>query len=425
MELAADPWALARRLHGRPGLAFLPSDPRGALRPSDAASSFLASDPVEQSSLLLPPEAEIDRGWAGASAAPRWVGVLPYEAFRSLERPRWTPLETRAEPWMSRPRWSRYDAVLRVDHETGHVVLEADDSSAADRMLARLATPPRAPSPVTLSTPSVDEPDEAHAVRIRRALAYIAQGDLYQVNLARRIRMSLQGDAQDFFEQLFAGAPAPYGFFFSTLAGVVAAASPELALEVRGDLLRTAPIKGTRPRGADADLDARLARELEASEKERAELTMAVDLHRNDLGRVARPGSVRVLGAPVLRAGSTVWSRVAEVVATRDLGVSTSSVLEAALPCGSVTGAPKVRAMEIIAELEAHRRGLYTGAFGYVGRDGGVCLAMAIRTAVVREGTVEYFAGGGIVAESDPEREVEETRWKASHLSGVRRKVGR
>jgi anthranilate/para-aminobenzoate synthase component I len=114
-----------------------------------------------------------------------------------------------------------------------------------------------------------------------------------------------------------------------------------------------------------------------------------------------------------------VWSRIAEIVATRDVGVTPSSVLEAVLPCGSVTGAPKVRAMEIIAELEAHRRGLYTGAFGYVGRDGGVCLAMAIRTAVLRDGTVEYFAGGGIVAESDPDREVEETRWKASQLSRV------
>ena len=420
MDLAADAWSLARRLHGRPGLAFLPSDPRGALRPSDASSSFLASDPVEHSSELFPPEAEADAGWAGTSAAPRWVGVLPYEGFRSLERPSWTPPETRSEPWMIRPQWARYDAVLRVEHATGQVVLEADDAGAADRMLARLAAPARTPLPVTLSAASTDDPDEAHAARIRRALDYIAEGDVYQVNLARRIRALFQGDAQDFFEQLFAGAPAPYGFFFVTAVGTVAAASPELALEMRGDRLRTAPIKGTCPRGVDADADATLAADLEASEKERAELTMAIDLHRNDLGRIARPGSVRVLGAPVLRSGLTVWSRVAEIVATRDVGVTPSSVLEAVLPCGSVTGAPKVRAMEIIAELEAHRRGLYTGAFGYVGRDGGVCLAMAIRTAVLRDGMVEYFAGGGIVAESDPDREVEETRWKASQLSRVR-----
>ncbi|HEX7604560.1 MAG TPA: chorismate-binding protein, partial [Polyangiaceae bacterium] len=226
-------------------------------------------------------------------------------------------------------------------------------------------------------------------------------------------------------EQLFAGAPAPYGFFLATDDGFVAAASPELALELCGDRLRTAPIKGTCPRGADAEADAGLARELEASAKERAELTMAIDLHRNDLGRVARPGSVRVLGVPVLRAGSTVWSRIAEVVALREVGVSLSTVVLAVLPCGSVTGAPKVRAMEIIAELEPHRRGLYTGAFGYVGRDGGVCLAMAIRTALLRGGTAEYFAGGGIVAESDPEREVEETKWKAVQLRAVGRKVGR
>jgi anthranilate/para-aminobenzoate synthase component I len=163
-----------------------------------------------------------------------------------------------------------------------------------------------------------------------------------------------------------------------------------------------------------------LAWALASDEKERAELTMAVDVHRSDLGRVAVPGSVRVLGEPRLLSGRTVWSRVAEVVALRAAGATLTDVVRAVLPCGSVTGAPKVRAMEVIARLEPWRRGLYTGAFGYVGRGGELELAMAIRTIQLegggRERRASYFAGGGIVADSVPEREVEETRWKAAQL---------
>ena len=147
---------------------------------------------------------------------------------------------------------------------------------------------------------------------------------------------------------------------------------------------------------------------------------MAVDLHRNDLGRVAVIGSVRVLGEPRVVGGQTVWSRVSEVVARRAPGATLEDVARAVLPCGSVTGAPKVRAMEIIAALEPVRRGAYTGAFGYVSRDGQLVLAMAIRTLEVsarRWG--RYATGGGIVADSDPSREVEETHWKAAQLAAI------
>jgi anthranilate/para-aminobenzoate synthase component I len=210
----------------------------------------------------------------------------------------------------------------------------------------------------------------------------------------------------------------------------VCATSPELALSVRGDALRTGPIKGTRPRGRDAADDARQAAALASDAKERAELTMAVDVHRNDLGRVAVPGSVRVLGEPRVVAGATVWSRVAEVVARRLPQATLADVARAMLPCGSITGAPKVRAMEVIARLEPWRRGAYTGAVGYVGRDGGLELAMAIRTIQLQEADrraseVErlawYFAGGGIVADSVPDRELEETRWKAVQLERLAR----
>jgi anthranilate/para-aminobenzoate synthase component I len=431
-----DPLALAAALSGRPGVAILASRPSGAPRPEDARFSFVACEPVEACDDLVPAETPGDaEGFGGVPAAPRWVGVVPYDALRSLERSAWsrTP-DDRAPPAIARPAWRRYAAVARVDHFAGAVSIEADDETSASALARALAPAsarapaparPRAPAPAfaLAHAASPREPDEAHVERVRAALRLIAAGDLYQVNLARRIPLRLRGDALSLFASLLDAAPAPWGYLHDLGETLVAGASPELALSVRGDAMRTCPIKGTRPRGADASADARLAVALDADPKERAELTMAVDVHRNDLGRVAVPGSVRVLGEPRVIGGRTVWSRVAEVVARRAPGVTLADIARAMLPCGSVTGAPKTRAMEVIATLEPWRRGAYTGAFGYVGRDGALVLAMAIRTLelagsgggnVDREGC--YFTGGGIVADSDPGRELEETRWKAAQI---------
>jgi anthranilate/para-aminobenzoate synthase component I len=272
-----------------------------------------------------------------------------------------------------------------------------------------------------------DEVEAAHPARVAEALRLIAAGDLYEVNLARRLPLRVRGELGALFEALMEAAPAPWGFLVDFGDRAVCATSPELALSVRGARLRTCPIKGTRPRGSDAAADARLAEALAVDEKERAELTMAVDVHRSDLGRVAVPGTVRVLGEPRLLSGRTVWSRVAEVVAERAPDASLADVARAVLPCGSVTGAPKVRAMEVIARLEPWRRGVYTGAFGYVGRDGGLELAMAIRTLELEgrgpERAASYFTGGGIVWGSSPERELEETRWKAVQLRALQKAV--
>jgi anthranilate/para-aminobenzoate synthase component I len=303
--------------------------------------------------------------------------------------------------------------------------VEADDEAAATRLARAVERGLRRDAAgFELGALPPDEPDHAHTDRIREALRLIAAGDLYEVNLARRILLLLRGDSLALFESLLDAAPAPWGFFQDLGDTVVCGASPELALSVRGDALRTCPIKGTRPRGTDAAADAGWMRDLDADPKERAELVMAVDVHRSDLGRVAVPGSVRVLGEPRVLAGQAVWSRVAEVVARRAPGVSLDHVAAAVLPCGSVTGAPKVRAMEVIAGLEPWRRSAYTGVYGYVGRDGSLELAMAIRTIEVakvgQEQRACYFAGGGIVADSIPERELEETRWKAAQLLTLR-----
>jgi anthranilate/para-aminobenzoate synthase component I len=419
--------ALARSLRGAPGLVVLRSDLRGALRPADAGASYIACEPVETSDAWVPPEHAASRvrvrGWSGHAAGPRWVGLVPYDATRAIERAAWTRNpDLRPVPAFARPRWHRYDAVLRIDHESGRVAIEADDDRAADRLLARLRAPAgdEAQSFDVRSVPSL-EPAERHADRIREVLARIAAGDVYQVNLARAIDLELRsGSPLDVFLALFRASPAPYGFFADFGSASVCAASPELALEVRREWVRTAPIKGTRPRGSDARADVALSLALDADAKERAELTMAIDLHRNDLGRVAEVGSIRVLGAPRLLAGKTVWSRGGEIVARRAPGVTLEAIARAVLPCGSVTGAPKVRAMEIIAELEPLRRGAYTGAFGYVSRANDLVLAMAIRTLEIADQRWgRYGTGGGIVADSDPAAEVAETGWKAAQLGAL------
>lgn len=360
--------------------------------------SFVACAPVETSDDLVPPR----KGF--------WIGVIPYEALRGIERRRGS--DARPAPSIERPRWTRYDAVLRVDHRTGDVFVEADDVAASERLFRAARAKPTARGPLRVR-PREGEPASRHRERVGAALDYIARGDVYQVNLARKLDFGFEDAPLD----LLAATPAPYGALLELGEATIVSSSPELALEVRGERLRTAPIKGTRPRGTCRITDEAMRMELEASEKERAELVMATDLHRNDLGRVARFGSVRLRGDMHTLTSRTVFSRVQEIVASRADGIDLSTVVEAVLPCGSVTGAPKVRAMEIIAELEADRRGLYTGAIGYV-HDGRCVLSMAIRTAVITGDALEYFTGGGIVAGSDPAREVDETNWKASHLVG-------
>ena len=427
VDVTPDPLALARALAGRPGLAVLASRPQGAPRADDARWSFVACDPVASSDDLVPDGGVRE---ARVGPAPLWIGVIPYESLRSLERPAWTrePDDRRA-CGLPRPSWRRYDAVARIDHRSGRVTVVGDHDTAVAslaRALRRSSVRPAADFELRL-LPS-EEADEAHAAnahkeRVRAALRLIAAGDLFEVNLARRIPMGFRGDVLGLFESLLDRAPAPWGFLHDLGSHVVCGTSPELALSIRGDTMRTCPIKGTRPRGRDAADDACQARALDADPKERAELTMAIDVHRNDLGRVAEPGTVRVLGDPRVLGGRTVWSRVAEVVGRRAPGATLEQIARAVLPCGSVTGAPKVRAMEVIARLEPWRRGVYTGVVGYLGRDGALELAMAIRTVEISSAApssasrpAAYFTGGGIVADSDPDRELEETRWKATQL---------
>jgi anthranilate/para-aminobenzoate synthase component I len=306
--------------------------------------------------------------------------------------------------------------VVEVSHVRGTVRVVGESRAAVARLHGYLCRQPVL-GPARMRLKSPPEPGSHHAKRIRLALDLIRRGDLYQVNLARRFELQVEGHPFDLLASLGARGRFPYAVALR-LAGLdLVGTSPELFLRLEPNgQLSTTPIKGTRPRGDDPDSDRRNMRELEESEKERAELTMVLDVERNDLGRLAVPGSVRLVAPPRVTTHPTLHHRGATLQAQLRPGWTHGDVLRAMLPSGSVTGAPKRRAMEVIASLEPHRRGLYTGALGMVAYDGGMTLGMAIRTLTVENGTGHYFAGGGIVADSDPEAEVLETDWKGLQL---------
>jgi anthranilate/para-aminobenzoate synthase component I len=312
-----------------------------------------------------------------------------------------------------------------IDHDSGQVVVAGEGQSAAQ--LARAAASGAAAPERRLALKvQPSDPPEAHRAAVVRARELIVAGDLYQVNLARRFEVEIAGgDAPlEVLAALSRRAPADYAALVDLDDGVkLLSTSPELLLRAEIDpagrfgRLVTEPIKGTRPRGDDAASDAALARELDADEKERAELAMIIDVERNDLSRLCQVGSVRIAAPPMVVTHRTLHHRRARVSGLARADASRREILEAMVPSGSVTGAPKVRAMEVIGELERHRRGLYTGGYGYVAHDGSMTLAMAIRTLALAGRCGHYFAGGGIVADSDPDAEVRETGWKALQLS--------
>ena len=249
---------------------------------------------------------------------------------------------------------------------------------------------------------------------VGRAQQYIRAGDIYQVNLSHRL--TAQGDftGWEFFEKLSAVSPAPFAAFLDCGDFQIASSSPEQFLRLSGAHIVTRPIKGTRPRNADATRDAQLAYELQTSAKELAELVMITDLLRNDMGKVCEYGSVQVPELAKLEKFAQVQHLVATVEGRLRAGVTHFAAFASCFPGGSITGAPKIRAMEIIDELESIARGPYCGAIGYLGFNRESQLNIAIRTAVCRPGVAHFNVGAGIVADSQPAAEYEETLAKAA-----------
>ncbi|SIO06378.1 aminodeoxychorismate synthase, subunit I [Singulisphaera sp. GP187] len=355
------------------------------------------------------------------------VGFIGYDFAPRLER---LPRHAAPESRMADLRFVLYDTVVTVDHATGaldlwaHDFLGEGDAARARRLeawrseLEGPGTPPR-PRPSVLGPVQGDVARGDYLEAVGRVLEYIAAGDVFQINLSQRFVARGAPEPLDLYLRLKARSPAPFAAYLQWDDLAVISASPEWFYQTRGDRLITKPIKGTRPRGKTVEEDLRLAQELAASEKDRAELTMIVDLERNDLGRVCRFGSVQVSEPLTIESFAQVHHLVATVEGQLRADAGPIDVVRALFPGGSITGAPKIRAMEIIDELEPTRRSLYTGAIGYFGRGGSSGFNIAIRTLLVEGDQVSYQVGGGIVADSSPEAEYRETLDKGRALREV------
>jgi anthranilate synthase component I len=381
-----------------------------------------------------------ERSDAGAAAAPRdaglpflggWFLYLGYELAGEIE-PR---LRLPAGPAVVAHAVRSPAAVLH-DHATGSTWLVAEatadlDLDALEREVR--AAPWRPPLDGAASSPTLapragashaphgaslllaEDPPERYLAAVRAALEHVAAGDVYQANLARAWRGRLPDGVRpaDLYARLRRANPGPFAGLAQLPHASVLSTSPERLVEARGGVVSTRPIAGTRPRTGD---DAAMVAELRANAKERAEHVMLLDLERNDLGRICEAGTVVIDELMSVESYAHVHHIVSNVRGRLRADVTPGGVIRALFPGGTITGCPKVRCMEIIGELEGASRGAYTGSLGYLSRCGAMDLNILIRTATIADGTIEVRAGAGIVADSDPLRELDETRAKARGL---------
>lgn len=406
-------------LHGR--WSFIAADPldRLTLRIADDPAPFmtlkakLAAWPTVTPSPGLPP-------FVGGAA-----GFFGYGLGRTLER-----LPAEAPPFATDDQnlpdmaLGFYDAVLAFDMvERRALLVSTHTSERAARLHTRYEAATRLPQTPLFASAAITSnfTRSAYEAAVARVIDYIHAGDIFQANLAQRFEAQLAEDDTPYalYLRLRDASPAPFGAFFNFGEGAILSSSPERFLACRDGAVETRPIKGTRPRGLSPDEDRRLAAELMASEKDRAENVMIVDLLRNDISRVCADGSVTVEKLCALESFANVHHLVSTVRGELRPGATPADLLAACFPGGSITGAPKLRAMEIIAELEPAARGPYCGAIGYLGADGAMDTSIAIRTMVVKDRRVTFQAGGGIVADSDPAAEYDETLAKARDMRHV------
>jgi len=422
--------------------SFIGADPTAMLRLNDGTATVVSGgvatdrpydDPLDAVARLLEPYRPAD---VSHLPIPRFVGgavgYLSYEAVRAFE-PR---VPAAKGPGLGYPdaTFMLVDALLVFDHlertikVVAHVHLDgtrpledayADAAHRVDDLVAQLRapTPPLPRGTFDAHTPVEDrcQPNtspERYRSIVARAQEYIAAGDIFQVVLSQRVDVDTPAHPFTIYRALRTINPSPYMFYLDFLDHQIVGASPELLVRREGSTITNHPIAGTRPRGLSASEDAAHATELAADEKERAEHIMLVDLGRNDIGRVSAPGTVRVPQLMEVERYSHVMHLVTHVEGQLESGLTGLDALRSCFPAGTVSGAPKVRAMEIIAELETDRRGPYSGAVGYVDFSGDLDTAIALRTMVVKDGVVSLQAGGGIVADSTPDGEYAESYHK-------------
>jgi len=352
-----------------------------------------------------------------------WFLYLGYELAQQIE----PGLKLESDPILPAAFAVRCPTALiyNQDDERCYLVCETPDCVNNEQLLADIAALDRGLGAAVSTVVSVQEQEPTDFTNaVVRAKAYIEAGDIYQANLSREWHAEVTAglDASDIYEALCASNPGPFAGMARWQDIEIISSSPERLIRIRDGVASTRPIAGTRPRSADSDADDDLSAELFAHPKERAEHVMLIDLERNDLGRVCDAGTVEVNEMMVLESYAHVHHIVSNVQGQLSRHVTPGQAIAAVFPGGTITGCPKVRCMEIISELEEGPRGAYTGSFGYLNRDGSLDLNILIRTIVKQDRRVTFRAGSGIVADSDPGAELEETRAKAK---GMLRAIGR
>jgi len=422
--------------------SFAAFEPRLVLRSRSAASPMERADGVGPLGALR--EALAHRRAPDVPGLPRFyggaVGFVSYDIVRHFER-----LPGRAVDVLGVPDFVFFlTGDLFIFDHVAHTVrlvrtVSVPRGASAERIYRETVRDLRAQAarlrPAAPSLTPVEPPDRRPLAvngaerrrfleAVRRAKSYISVGDIIQVVPSRRVSVKTDAHPLEIYRALRRINPSPYMYFFRDGDTHVIGSSPEMQVRLEDGRAETRPIAGTRPRGRTPEEDSRLARDLLKDPKERAEHLMLVDLARNDLGRVSRPGSVRVPEFMGVERYSHVMHIVSKVTGDLAPGQDAFDLFRAAFPAGTLSGAPKIRAMEIIEELEPARRGLYGGALGYFSYTGNMDMAIAIRTIFMRKGVAHLQAGAGIVADSVPEKEFEETQNKMAALVAALRLAG-
>ena len=427
--LSAAPWAMLLRsaAHGHPDNRYdiLVANPLATLETRDGIS--VVTDPTGQQqssdqdpfSLLHALQSELlpacpaidDLPFTGGA-----VGYFAYDLGRQVEKIPTLAIQDIQAPDMA---VGLYDWALIADHQTCQLTLVAPDTSARLQWLqAQRSTQSDQREPFRLTSEwQANMTLDSYTRKFNQVQNYLTAGDCYQINLAQRFNAGYQGDEWQAYRTLESQNGAPFSAFIRLDQAAVLSVSPERFLKLKDNKIETKPIKGTRPRSADPATDHANADDLKHAEKDRAENLMIVDLLRNDIGRVASPGTVRVPSLFAIESFPAVHHLVSTVTAELDpKQYAATDLLRACFPGGSITGAPKVRAMEIIEELEPHRRSVYCGSIGYISRCGQMDTSITIRTLITSETQIYAWAGGGVVADSEVQSEYQETLDKLSKI---------